>query len=469
MILVSVILIVLASLVAIANIYGLIHASWRGRQNGSGGYSNIHFVSLTFCTISWFLSNGQIGLWVILPVIIDPANWLLLALPFFLIFRSDRDTGAHENQHRVDAARPPWAGYEVPRSSQEMLRQSERNRLDSFEESIRAHPAKIQSFLIKATRLLPDLPSQAVHAVDVAEQYHQNLADAAALTAERVKCWQLSGRPESEIGADAAALRAAICALYPTLDAPFETVRFFFEMSSRCNGPVSEQLDLLRDHLHSPTIDLNASDLLCELFEGHKVPCTTQNSWVAPNGELPAIRTVWTEHEQDCTGRLDVETVLSDKRAIVESFAGLGDSSEARQTDAFQNFLASSYHVLLAALWGVLDADQVDVSTWMIGDKEYQVYSGGFCTRASAELNMDIPGNYFNLLEDAIRNSEPTLDFHWYRTYICNLSETQRVYEALADNKAWKAGVDMLKKTAWVDSPEFYSVRNFVILGRKDR
>ena len=125
--------------------------------------------------------------------------------------------------------------------------------IESLAVPIETHPDRVQWFLIKAARLIPGLPDTAIRALEVAERFLGGSAGNRDLEGARVSCWHLCNTPGGEVSSpDVAALRAAICALYPKLDDPLETVRFFFGMSQLSGGPVPEQLELLRTQLARP-------------------------------------------------------------------------------------------------------------------------------------------------------------------------------------------------------------------------
>jgi histidine triad (HIT) family protein len=152
--------------------------------------------------------------------------------------RSDRGPGG---QARQLSAEPLGGGMEL------------RDILGSLERPIQTHPDQVQQFLLKAARLLSGLPHPALRALEIAERFHRGSAGAGELEAARLSCWHLCDTPASQLDSpEVAALRAAICALYPSLEEPFETVCFFFDMSERCRGPISEQLELLRTHFARP-------------------------------------------------------------------------------------------------------------------------------------------------------------------------------------------------------------------------
>ena len=79
---------ILGSFIALGNIGGCIGAYLRRRRGEGGGFSCVHFLSMLFCGLAWLLSRDQFSPWVFLPMILDPANWLLAYLPLFLLLRS---------------------------------------------------------------------------------------------------------------------------------------------------------------------------------------------------------------------------------------------------------------------------------------------------------------------------------------------------------------------------------------------
>jgi len=99
------------------------------------------------------------------------------------------------------------------------------------------------------------------------------------------------------------------------------------------------------------------TDYLCQLFQNHGLSCVVHNDWVLPNSELPALRALW--YPATSTGLLDVQALVRDQLIIDECFAGMGEGDDGMY-DALTSFTANSFHVLLAALWGNNDPEQVN-------------------------------------------------------------------------------------------------------------
>jgi hypothetical protein len=84
---IAIVLLVLASFIALANLGGGIRQTQRARKGIPGGYSNVPFFSLIFCLVAWILAGDTIGIWVWLPTALDPGTWSLFILPFYLMWR----------------------------------------------------------------------------------------------------------------------------------------------------------------------------------------------------------------------------------------------------------------------------------------------------------------------------------------------------------------------------------------------
>lgn len=206
---------------------------------------------------------------------------------------------------------------------------------------------------------------------------------------------------------------------------------------------------------------VSVSQLLAALFEAHGVEFVVHEGWVAPGGRLPAIRATW--YPRGKTGRLDVDVLLEDdNRHFQEAFAGVGEG-EAGLRDAWENFCRNSFHVLLSALWGRADEDQVTVETWQVGEQRFEAHLGNFCTRGADGKVPALPEDLFPSIEAQIRALPLDGRIHWFRHFFCAF-DNQRTVEALFDNEPWQAGMDSFAGLAWQDSEAYYSARNFLVI-----
>jgi hypothetical protein len=199
---------------------------------------------------------------------------------------------------------------------------------------------------------------------------------------------------------------------------------------------------------------------LRELLEAHGLPCEARDEWLVPRGQLPCVRARWTARDEG--GQLDVQVLLEDRRLIEECFAGLGEGDAARR-NAFDNFARNSLHVLLAALWGIGDAEQVAVETWHAGGRDCTAYIGNYGTRATGGVSPPVPADLFAGIEAAIHAEPIVPGWQWFRFFFANHAG-RFTFEALRDNEPWAAGLEALRGVAWEERAGYYSVRLFLML-----
>ncbi|NEQ72652.1 MAG: hypothetical protein F6K23_05965 [Okeania sp. SIO2C9] len=205
----------------------------------------------------------------------------------------------------------------------------------------------------------------------------------------------------------------------------------------------------------------NQNHRLKELLEEHGIRCFEEWNWIIPYGELPAIRMFWYPKPQQITGVLQVEVLIEEGIVLVEYFAGIGEGLDGL-TDGIDSFINNSLHVLLAAFWGQNYPEQVEIERWLINNYEYDVYIGPI-TVIGSNGNTEIPENTFEKIEQAIKMTNLTEKYCWFRTYFGNVNGKDCVFEALANNEWWEEGEKALKSVDWVDTNLFYSFRNFIV------
>src|ERR1044072_121506 len=205
---------------------------------------------------------------------------------------------------------------------------------------------------------------------------------------------------------------------------------------------------------------METTTLLAELFEQHGFESVIHNDWIFPNGQLPALRMAWVPNEQ--SGILQVEVFVREGVIIEECFAGFGQD-ETGLKDALYNFAINSFHVLLAALFGKNDEEQVNTENWTINNKNYTAYFGNFGRRASEGVTTPVPDALFDAIEATIKREPLTNDMHWFRLFFCNL-KNEFTFEALRDNEIWDAGIRCLEAVDWGRDDGYYSVRLFLVL-----
>ncbi|MBA1246495.1 MULTISPECIES: DUF6348 family protein [Pseudomonas] len=205
---------------------------------------------------------------------------------------------------------------------------------------------------------------------------------------------------------------------------------------------------------------LNPTDALKLILEKHGLTGAVYDGWVAPNNQLPAIRARW--YPGEGSGRLDIHVMVEEGVLVEEIFAGIGEGDEGL-ANAFENFIANSLHVLLAAFWEIDAAEHVSVENWLINERRYRAYVGNLGIRAAKGSTSELPENLVPSIHTTIQNMPLKGNTHWFRTFFCNYNQEHR-FEALSDNIHWEEGASNLQALPWSRDDGYFSVRNFVVL-----
>jgi hypothetical protein len=205
------------------------------------------------------------------------------------------------------------------------------------------------------------------------------------------------------------------------------------------------------------------ADLL-RLFERHDVELEVDEDWLVTDGDFPAVRANWHEGGADTPGRLDVDVVISEERHIEESFAGNG-RGDAALRDALNAFERNALHVLLAACWYVTDDRRIQLQSWDLGARSWDVFIGRL---TFSRDNVAAPEGLLPALQDALRNESLSSQLHWIRLFRRREDDGSIVTEALLDNEPWAGGDRLLGQLNWPLTDKGYSARCFIALDIRD-
>lgn len=203
---------------------------------------------------------------------------------------------------------------------------------------------------------------------------------------------------------------------------------------------------------------------LVRLFERHDVELELDEDWLVTDGDFPAVRASWHDGSGDTPGRLDVDVVISEERHIEESFAGMGQG-DAGVRDALKAFERNVLYVLLAACWYVTDDRRIQLQSWDLGLRSWDVFVGPL---TFSRDDVAAPEGLLPGLQDALRNESLSGELHWVRLFHRRADDGSVVTEALLDNQPWPGGDRLLGQLAWPSTEKGYSARCFVALDIRD-
>lgn len=215
---------------------------------------------------------------------------------------------------------------------------------------------------------------------------------------------------------------------------------------------------------HASSTTSPAQAALTQLFAAHGMPGDDYNGWLLPNRQPPGVMANWvaSSHGHGLIGTLSVVVRMTDRREIIENFAGLGEG-DAGMHDAFKSFADGDLHVLLAGLWHLRGHADAAPKQWICqGGHTYQAFVGPWLLRNDAPL----PEGLDAQIQACIEAEPLDQDLHWFRVFVSQF-DGRIALETLKDNELWEAG-KTLSELPWAQREAFYSARQFLLLQRMD-
>lgn len=204
---------------------------------------------------------------------------------------------------------------------------------------------------------------------------------------------------------------------------------------------------------------IDPAETLLELITSHGLECATEDEWVLPYGELPAIRASW--YPQETLGRLSIDVLVEAGVLINESFAGLGEG-EKGLADAWANFMRNSLHVFLSAFWDQTDEEQVQRADITVAGQTHRLYLGNIGVRTSAGVEVSPPPMLFDLIQRTLEQQTSASRVTACRVLYVNV-KGEPTYEALLNNQPWPQALEALQQAQWPETEGFYSFRHFAL------
>ncbi|HEX8911749.1 MAG TPA: DUF6348 family protein, partial [Humisphaera sp.] len=208
------------------------------------------------------------------------------------------------------------------------------------------------------------------------------------------------------------------------------------------------------------------NDALAELFRAHGVDASVRDGKVFFAGRAGWAEAVVVDDgtpRHPRTVRVDVRLDVGRGRVIVESFAGMGESPDQALGDAFRGFASNTFHVLLAAFFGV-DNEQVTREEWSLGGRRGRVVLGTVGFRGEAPTLEGLSNEWFAALQQAVQRRPLRPGSHWVRLYYGQMRGEPLACEVLLDNDVWADVQAEMAAFGWQAKEPFYSVRLFLTI-----
>ncbi len=236
---------------------------------------------------------------------------------------------------------------------------------------------------------------------------------------------------------------------------------------SKNTTPVQTPSAALTKTLVAVRGDKEINLLLLKLLRAHGLNATTHVGWIRIANRPYICGAIARELQPTSTTKniqIDIYVALESGRILVESFAGIGETKEDAIVDGIHNFTINSFHVLLAAFYVDEDDDQVEKEKWKINGQMRRVTIGNIGIRGTTPIPDSPPTEWFQSLENAIRDSELPAGTHWVRCYYGQMQNEPLAVEVLLDNEDWPTARTKMQQHDWPKSEDYYSVRIFLII-----
>jgi hypothetical protein len=147
---------------------------------------------------------------------------------------------------------------------------------------------------------------------------------------------------------------------------------------------------------------------------------------------------------------------------ICESFAGMGETREARIQNALEAFVSNSLHVLLKVFLGADCHERTNPYTITNHGVRFTVTDGHALLRANAAAS---PGtDWFKGFQELLETRPLPEGTHWIRIYYAQLDGKPSALELLLDGRTWADAMPAARGLAWPRLDGFLSLRLFLVL-----
>jgi len=207
-----------------------------------------------------------------------------------------------------------------------------------------------------------------------------------------------------------------------------------------------------------------------EAFRAHGLVSRALNGFVQVENTLRICAS--TRVSSEAIGRVQIQlnvvteaVALGGSNPIVDRFAGIGETGNDAEKDAFSKFLIGSFHVLAESLTShKCDSGQVEWEDWRARSTSWRVCSGPLLTQATVECKTKTQygGVLSKIQEQFLSQAGPGP--HWLRVFAGFLDGHLSASEAILDGEEWNEGQSILRQAAWMPSMGYESLRHLIVI-----
>lgn len=216
---------------------------------------------------------------------------------------------------------------------------------------------------------------------------------------------------------------------------------------------------------------LQTNELLREIFQRHGVAVVAVDRWIefpgSPYRAFASVAQEWRPTPTAVMVQLDVIFEWGQGNPIAESFVGIGGNRQLAIQEAFGNFMTGSLHVLLTAFFETA-TEQVHRELWKLSGRMWHAIIGPTIIRGCVPDPRPSTMTWISKLRNGLSVEPLAGDLHWFRLYFAQMNSRQLELEVLLDNAPYPPLIEAFDADDWVPDPNFYGVRQFMILIAQD-
>jgi hypothetical protein len=195
---------------------------------------------------------------------------------------------------------------------------------------------------------------------------------------------------------------------------------------------------------------------LVDLLARHGVAATLRDE-IVYLPDLDRWANLWNSRPEGGTAVVEVRATTQGRRVLSDTCAAVGTTPDQSRVDGLRAFCQGSFHVLLAAAWGVLERDQVDHEIRRVAGNDWDVFVGPCVLRTGSGVQpLAIPSSLF---DDVLRVLERHLqdrEVHTVRVFVASVNGSVTV-EGIVDDQSDTDLEAVVHEAAWSFPAEGYA------------
>ncbi len=206
------------------------------------------------------------------------------------------------------------------------------------------------------------------------------------------------------------------------------------------------------------------------MIETHHYPCKLENEVIVAGFKEDVNLSAWVYPKMSdghLITRLEVIFTFENNNSLLEFFEDTGNSLNDCVQNNIENFMKSSFHVLLDAF---NDTNKYsDVEEWDINGRQFTAYLGDYIVKQNEPAQLTyIPDNILELIKDYLYQLDwPEKYFFVCFFYIFD-GQNERLECSVNNIRIEFVEETFLKQLDWQKTDSAYSVRYFMVLKRMD-